>query len=222
MDIKNVKISVDNLDELLTGENESEIIDIMRQALIKVRNSEGHYDVTKEIEKQKIEDPAKIAKMQREAPDKEEKLEKGLLNGDKFNMFRPSCFGKISYSHLSRTLKSYGYQVSQKGNCISDEKMVTVTFERLQELEEIEKKYSGNDSENKGETIMDSKKSVAEILAMGFVNKSADFKEQKMMSIRCASSVQDRLDSLVEKYPCFTKQYILSLLLDMSLTELGE
>lgn len=150
MEIKNVKISVSNLEELLTGEFESEFINIMRQALIKVRDSEGHYDVTTEIEDLKIEDPTKIAKMNKEAPEKEAKLKKGLLNGDKFNMYRPECFGKISYSHLTRVLKNYGYNVSQKGNCISDEKMATVSFERLQELEDIEKKYAGKSEDNKG------------------------------------------------------------------------
>ncbi len=220
MDIKNVKISVDNLEKLLTGKFESEIIDIMRQALIQVRDSEGHYDVTKEIKKQKIEDPAKIAKMEKEAPEKEEKLEKGLLNGDKFNMFRPDCFGKISYSHLTRTLKSCGYQVSQKGNCIADEKMANITYDRLQELEKIEKKYTGKNGENKGGNIMDSKQSTQEILSANFINKSTEFSEQKMMGIRCSVSQQLRLEALAKSFPMLTKQFLLSLVLSLGMDSL--
>lgn len=207
MEMNNVKINVENLEELLNSENETEIIDVMRPALIQVRDSEGHYDVIKEIEKLKIDDPVKILKMEKEAPEKEEKLKKGLLNGDKFNMFRPTCFGKISYSHLTRVLKNYGYNVSQKGNCIADKKMANIPFERLQELEEIEKNYNG------------SKKSTQEILAMSFVTK--DFSDQKMMSIRTSSKEQVRLETLAMAYPMFTKQYLLSLVLSLGMDFLG-
>ncbi|MDF2800322.1 MAG: hypothetical protein K0S61_225 [Anaerocolumna sp.] len=196
MDNKNVKISVDTLEELLTN-NEEEMIQVIRQALITIRDTEGHDN----------------------DPEADKKLKGGLLNGEKFNMFRPSCFGKISYGHLSKVLKRYGYQVSQKGNCISEEKTANITFERLQELEDIERKYIGK-SDNQGENIMDSKKNTQEILAMSFVIK--DFKAQKMMSIRCSTDCQRRLNNLVEKYPCFTKQFLLSLCLDMALEMLGE
>lgn len=65
-------------------------------------------------------------------------------------------------------------------------------------------------------------KSVPEILAINYVNKAKQFKDQKLMSIRCSTSVQKRLDNLCEKYSMFNKQYLLSYLLDMALESLGE
>lgn len=216
MDIKNLKISVGNLEELLNSEYEAEIIDVMRQALIVVRDSEGHYDVAKEIERQEIEDPAKIAKMEKEAPEKKEKLKRGALNGDKFNLFKQSCFGKISYSHLSRTLKNYGYSVNQKDG-ISEEKMANIPFERLQELEDIEKKYTAK-ADSQGENNME-KKNTQSILAMSFVTK--DFSDQSLMSIRCSVCEQKRLSDLSEAFPMFTKQYLLSVVLSQGMDSLG-
>lgn len=83
------------------------------------------------------------------------------------------------------------------------------------------KKMLDKNDDSKKEVSMENQ-SVAETLAIGSVNKSALYKDQKMLSIRCSTSCQQRLDNLMEKFPCFTKQYLLSLCLDIALTELCE
>ena len=204
MDIENVKIEVSNLEELLNSKKSEEFIEIMRVGLCKVRDSEGHDD-----------DPVKNIK-----------LKFGLLNGEKFNAFRPCCFGKISYSHLAGILKDFGYPVSQsqKGNCIPYQKVANINFERLQELEEIERKYTGKNNKKNNENMVDKKMgnlSAGQKISLCFLENAIKFKEQKLMSIRCSIQVQARLEKLATDYPMYSKSYLLSMLVDLSLSDLG-
>lgn len=119
----------------------------------------------------------------------------------------------ISLTTIKNYATKYGYGVF---NVVGDGCVVKQLS--IDDYREVKKLLSEND-ENKGDTAMECKKSTQEILAMSFVTK--DFKQQKMMSIRCSTSEQDRLDELCEAYPMFTKQYLLSLIISFGMDAIG-
>lgn len=80
--------------------------------------------------------------------------------------------------------------------------------------------YDSN--ENKGDKVMDNKNNLtaSEKLAVNYIRKIKEYKEQDAISIRCATSVNARLQAVYSKYSMFQKQFIISYLLDIALIEL--
>lgn len=117
----------------------------------------------------------------------------------------------ISLTTIKNYAGKYGYGIF---NVVGDGCMVKqFTMDEYKEM----KKKLGEKAESKDEKV-DSKKSTQEILAISFVTKN--FTQQKMMSIRCSSSEQARLEKLVSTYPMFTKQYLLSLVMSLGMDSL--
>lgn len=75
-------------------------------------------------------------------------------------------------------------------------------------------------NENQWKTVMETNKklTVKEELAINFITKSDDYKAQTGIAIRCATSVQSKLDNFYKTYSMFPKQYLFSFLLDFALT----
>lgn len=92
------------------------------------------------------------------------------------------------------------------------------TIGDYREIKKVRDEYE----KTKGDATVENKMSVAEKLALGYVAKAALYSQQKQQSIRFSTSVQARLEILYEKYPMFTKQYLLSYLLDTALESFGE
>lgn len=122
----------------------------------------------------------------------------------------------ISLTTIKNYSEKYGYSIFN----ISGDGCVVKQFS-VNKYREIKKILDKNDDE-KMEPASENKMSVAEKLALDYVKKAELYKTQKQMSIRFATSVQDRLDNLCNKYPMFTRQYLISLLFDTALSELGE
>lgn len=121
---------------------------------------------------------------------------------------------KISVSTIRNYLKQFHYVVKKDTNCIVREMTVDEYISFKEKLDSLNNKIDdASDKENYN---------VAEKLAISYVAKSIEYKEQKLMSIRCATNVQNRLDNLCKKYPIFNKQYLLSYLLDAALENLEE
>lgn len=123
-------------------------------------------------------------------------------------------FIKISVSTIRNYLKQFHYVVKKDDNCIVREMTVDEYVEAREKLDALNKEnYEAPKTDNR---------SVAEKLALSYVSKSEEYKDQKLMSIRCSAIVQSRLDDLCKKYPMFNKQYLLSFLLDTALKNLED
>ena len=67
-----------------------------------------------------------------------------------------------------------------------------------------------------------SKISIVEKLALDYVKKENEYKDQKQISIRFATSVHKKLEMFFDKFPIFNKQYLLSHLINKALDDLLE
>lgn len=119
----------------------------------------------------------------------------------------------ISLTTIKNYAGKYGYGIFNVNGDGCVVKQINVNA-----YQEIKEKLDEN-HENKVEKDMDSKKSTQEILAISFVTK--DFSQQKMMSIRCSTYEQERLEKLSSAYGMFTKQYLLSLVISLGIDAIG-
>lgn len=120
----------------------------------------------------------------------------------------------ISISTIRNYLKRYGYVIKKDvRECIVRE----IGFPEYLKIRDI------LDNDNASFNQKDkATKSVAEQLAFGYLAKADYYSKQRQQAIRYSSNVQDRLAVLCTKYPMFSKQYLLSYLLDTALDILGE
>ena len=138
------------------------------------------------------------------------------ITKEKYNVDPESEYEiKISVSTIRNYLKPYGYVIKK------DIRECIVREIGFPEYKGIREKLSIFNKEN-DETPNVGNRSVAEKLAISYVAKSEEYKDQKLMSIRCSAKVQSRLDDLCKKYSMFNKQYLLSYLLDTALESLEE
>lgn len=125
-------------------------------------------------------------------------------------------FLDMSLSTVKSYSEKYGYGVYNVEGTGCIVKQFTID-----DYKEIKKKLDGME-ENKGEKTMESKSylTAEQRLALNFVAKVDEYKAQESIAVRCAETVNNRLKNAYEKYSMFPKQYIISYLLDMALTEL--
>jgi len=117
------------------------------------------------------------------------------------------------------TIKNYSAKYDFGIYNVSGENCVVKQF-NVNDYREIKNKLDSIDV-NKGEKNMDNKKLTAkEELAINYIKKAEDYKDQTQISIRVAESVQARLDNMYKQFPMLPKQYILSYLLDIGLTQI--
>ncbi len=125
-------------------------------------------------------------------------------------------FLNMSLSTVKTYAGKYGYVVYNEVGvgCVVEQFTID-------DYKEIKKKlYSIN--ENKVDKTIDSKNDLTaeQRLALDFVKMSGEYKKQTAISIRCADTVNDRLVAIYKKFSIFPKQYIISHLLNIGLTEL--
>lgn len=121
----------------------------------------------------------------------------------------------ISLTTIKNYAAKYGYGVF---NVVADACVVKQFC--VDDYREMKKKL-----ENKGDTIMETNNNnltATQRLAINFVEKADEYKVQDVINIRCASTVQTRLQAAYAKYDMFSKQFLISYLLDKALTELED
>lgn len=123
---------------------------------------------------------------------------------------------KISISTIRNYLKPYKYVVKK------DIQECIVREMSFQEYAEIKKKLDKNDENNGDKTMetINNNLTAKQRLALDFVKMADLYKQQDSISIRCATSVKIRLEAIYARYSIFPKQYIISHLLNIGLTEL--
>ncbi|WP_281533128.1 hypothetical protein [Anaerocolumna aminovalerica] len=122
---------------------------------------------------------------------------------------------KISISTIRNYLKPYNYVVRKDENecivkCIDFPEYVIIR-------NELDKnKNQGNlDTKNNDNGLSEKEKMAVEIF-----RKSTEYREQSCINIRVANSVKERLENIYSTYDAFTKQQIISYLLDVAITQL--
>lgn len=130
-----------------------------------------------------------------------------------YNAMTTTFMLNISLTTIKKYAAKYGYGIfNVSGSACVVKQFMVDDYSNIKTILDKE-------SENKGDNIMDNKKSTQEILAVSFVTR--DFNNQSLMSIRCSVNEQARLESLAKSYPMLTKQFLLSLVLSHGMDSLG-
>lgn len=124
----------------------------------------------------------------------------------------------LSLTTIKNYAAKYGYAVFN----VDGDTCVVKQF-NVDSYKTIKMKLNSMDKNNEETIIENNNKNILtaeDRLALDFVRKGNEHKEQTAISIRCAKSVQSRLEQIYKKYSIFPKQYIISYLLDIGLTKL--
>jgi hypothetical protein len=118
----------------------------------------------------------------------------------------------ISISTIRNYLKIYHYTIKKDDNCIVREMTVAEYASTVPTI--------NNNSENKGGDFMDNL-TVKQKISLAYADKSDQYNNLKLMSLRCSTDVLDRFNSMAKNYKCFDKSYLLSYVLEAGMDVIG-
>lgn len=124
----------------------------------------------------------------------------------------------ISLTTIKNYAAKYGYGVFNVdgASCVVKQFEVDEYAKIRNELDK--NKNQGNlDTKNNDNGLSEKEKMAVEIF-----RKSNEYREQSCINIRVANSVKERLEKIYDEYDAFTKQQIISYLLDVAITQLED
>ncbi len=140
----------------------------------------------------------------------------GITDSDikKYNSYETCQYQiNISISTIRNYLKQYHYTIKKDDNCIVREIPVD---EYAATIHATKKTYE----EDEGESIMDTL-TVKQKISLAYADKSEQYNNLKLMSLRCSTDVLERFNMMSIDYKCFDKSYLLSYILEAGMDAIG-
>lgn len=119
----------------------------------------------------------------------------------------------VTISTIRNYLKPYNYVVQKNSDVIVREMTIEEYFDTLGS--DNEKK-----TENNGNDFMENL-TVKQKISLAYADKSEQYNDVKLLSLRCSKDVLERFNELAKKFKCFEKSYLLSFILESGMDSVG-